>query len=313
MSTGPRLTIGLPVHNGERHLSQSLDALLDQTYTDFELIISDNASTDGTERICREYVRRDQRVSYVRQRHNIGAAGNHNAVVRLARGELFKWASHDDLYANDLLARCVQALDENPDAVLASCWTAFMDVDGTVTKAVDVYPPGTDSPRAPERFRGLLFAVSGDDDYGVIRTEVLRRTPLSGSHYHADRTLVAELALHGRFHRIPETLYFRRDLPDRAGRPTQTVRDWCVTHDPRRANRLRHPTARLLAEYVWAFADGIRRAPLTAGDKWRCYCALVGYLVDRATTRSAANGPSAGMTPAPGPGSVGTGRDGGAR
>lgn len=237
MTAVPRLGIGLPVGNGENYLSEALDALLGQSYADFELIISDNASTDGTEDTCRQYLAQDRRIRYVRQPRNIGCAANHNLVVRHARGELFKWASHDDLYGRDLLRRCVEALDEHPDVVLASCWSALIDGAGNISEVVAWYPPATDSTRAPERFRGLLFALAGDDDYGVIRTDVLRRIPPTGSYYHADRTFVAELALHGRFHRIPETLYFRRDRPDRAGRPQQTVRGWCVNHDRRRADR----------------------------------------------------------------------------
>ena len=103
MKALPRLTVGLPVYNGENYLAESLDALLGQSYADFELIISDNASTDGTADICRQYEKKDARVRYFRQPQNVGLAPNHNFVVEQARGELFKWASHDDLYARDLL------------------------------------------------------------------------------------------------------------------------------------------------------------------------------------------------------------------
>ena len=130
MNAVPRLTIGLPVYNGENYLAESLDALLGQTFEDFELIISDNASTDATADICRRYEQLDSRVSYFRQPRNIGLAPNHNFVVEQARGELFKWASDDDLYARDLLERCVEALDENPDVVLAHSWTAMIDGSG---------------------------------------------------------------------------------------------------------------------------------------------------------------------------------------
>jgi polysaccharide pyruvyl transferase WcaK-like protein/glycosyltransferase involved in cell wall biosynthesis len=286
VTTVPRLSIGLPVYNGQAYLAESLEALLDQSYRDFELIISDNASTDATEEICRRYMARDDRIRYIRQPANVGAAENHNVVVRHARGELFKWASDDDLYDRDLLLRCVQALDDHPDVVLASCLSAVIDSTGTIVEKATHHPEATDSPHAAERFRALLFALGGDDDYGIIRTEVLRRTPLTGSYYHSDRTLVAELALHGRFYRVPEILYYRREHPDRAGRPQQTVRSWCVTHDPRRADRLRHPTVRLLGEYVWAFADSIRRAPLSASDKIECYRALAEYLASRIVPRS---------------------------
>ena len=127
MSVPPRLSVGLPVYNGEKYLAEAIDALLGQSYTDFELIISDNASSDGTADICRHYEVLDHRVRYFRQPHNIGLAPNHNFVAEQARGSLFKWAANDDLYARDLLKRCVDALEENPHVVLAHCWTAKVD------------------------------------------------------------------------------------------------------------------------------------------------------------------------------------------
>ena len=123
-STGPRLSIGLPVYNGEDYLAESLEALLGQTYEDFELIISDNASTDGTTDICRRYARQDSRIRYFRQSRNLGCNPNHNFVIEQARGELFKLASDDDLYARDLLKRCVDVLDECPRYVLVHSWSA---------------------------------------------------------------------------------------------------------------------------------------------------------------------------------------------
>lgn len=98
VSAVPRLSIGLPVYNGERHISAALEALLGQTYEDFELIVSDNASTDGTSEICLRYTRQDRRIRYIRQERNIGLVPNHIFVLKQARGELFKSAAHDDLY-----------------------------------------------------------------------------------------------------------------------------------------------------------------------------------------------------------------------
>lgn len=281
MTRIPRLSIGLPVYNGEQYLSEALDALLGQSYEDFELIISDNASTDATEEISRRYVTQDARVRYIRQPRNIGCAPNHNVVVEEARGELFKWASHDDLYARDLLQRSVEALDEHPHVVLAHSWTAMIDSAGNITQAIE-YPLATASPRAPERFCSMLFGEGGDDDGGIIRTDVLRRTPLVDSYHHADRTIVAELALHGPFYQVPDWLYFRRDHPDRAERACPTKRARCANLDPRRADRLRHPTVRLLAEYIWGYIAAIRRAPLSSADRWRCYRCLGQWLTDRA-------------------------------
>jgi glycosyltransferase involved in cell wall biosynthesis len=277
----PRLSIGLPVYNGERYLAQALDALLAQSFTDFELIISDNASTDRTEAICRRYLARDGRIRYFRQPVNLGAVPNHNFVARQARGEYFKWASHDDLYGRDLLLRCVEVLDADPAVVLCHAWEAFIDADGRIVHRVP-YRLATDSPSAPERFSDLLFVQGGDDFYGVVRTDVLRRTPLHGTYHHAERTLVTELGLYGPFRQIPEVLYFRRDHPDRAERARSTRRARVANFDPRRSNPLRHPMIRLLAEYVWGYVGAIRRAPLSPRDRLRCYGHLLRWVASRA-------------------------------
>ncbi len=139
VNAAPRLSVGLPVLNGEHFIAESLEALLGQSYTNFELIIADNASTDDTGDICRKYAKDDSRIRYHRHPQNIGLAPNHNFVVQEARGELFKWAANDDLYASTLLARCVEALDEYPDVVLAHSWTAKINSAGNVTKAFE-YP-----------------------------------------------------------------------------------------------------------------------------------------------------------------------------
>jgi glycosyltransferase involved in cell wall biosynthesis len=280
MNAVPRLSIGLPVYNGEKYLTEALDALLGQTYADFELIISDNASTDGTERICREYLARDPRIRYIRQPVNVGAAPNHNVVFTESRGELFKWASYDDLYARDLLERCIEALDEHPDAVLCHSWSAIIDQAGDIVAKVG-YPLTTDSPDPVERFRSLLFDVGGDDDYGVVRADVLRKTALNESFYHADRTIVAEIALHGRFHHVPASLFFRRDHPDSALRSNRTIRSWCGNLDPRRRNRLKHPTVRLLVEYPLGYVRALFRSPLTGGQRARCLWQLTRWMTSR--------------------------------
>jgi glycosyltransferase involved in cell wall biosynthesis len=281
MSTGPRLTVGLPVYNGASFVAESLEALLGQSFTDFELIISDNASTDATGDICREYEKQDERVSYYRQPSNVGLAPNHNFVVGKARGKLFKWAAGDDLYGRDLLKLCVEAMEADPDVVLAHSYTAMIDSSGAVTAALS-YPLATSSRSAPERFRSLLFDSGGDDDGGIMRTEVLRRTAMKESYHHADRTIIAELALHGPFYQVPDWLYFRRDHDERAERACPTVRKRCANMDPSRASRLRNPLPRLYAEYIWGYVAAIRRAPLTPADRRECYRVLRQWLTTRA-------------------------------
>jgi glycosyltransferase involved in cell wall biosynthesis len=284
------------VYNGEKYLAESLDALLGQSYEDFELIISDNASVDDTAGICHRYMKQDSRIRYIRQPRNIGAAPNHNFVVGEARGELFKWASYDDIYAHDLLKSCVDALDEYPHVVLAHSWTALIDGAGQVTEKIE-YPLATASMRAPERFRSLLYEKSGDDSYGIIRTEIIRRVSPHDSYHHADRTITAEFALHGPFYQVPDWLYFRRDHADRAERARPTVRTRCANLDPRRADRLRHPAVRLYAEYLWGYVAAIRRAPLSPADRRTCYHHLAQWASSRTVPGQAGE---------PGPGSVGS-------
>jgi hypothetical protein len=114
----------------------------------------------------------------------------------------------------------------------------------------------------------------------VVRADVLRRVKPHDSYHHADRTFVAEIALHGPFHQVPELLYFRRDHPTRAERANPSKRSRCVNLDPRRAGPL-HPTPRLLAEYVWGFVAAIRRAPLSPADRRTCYRHLAAWMTSR--------------------------------
>ena len=276
MTASPRVSIGVPVYNGEKYLAEALDALLAQTFTDFEMIISDNASTDSTEDICRQYLAADPRVRYIRQERNIGAAPNHDVVLRESRGEFFKWAAHDDLYGPDLLLRCVEAMDERPEVVLCHAYMAYIDAAGDEISRFD-YTLATDSPDPVTRLRALLYTDGGDDEYGLIRGDVARTVNPAASYHHPGRTLVAEIALHGPFHQVPELLYFRRDHPDRGDR-RPTVKAVCANLDPRRAD---HSTARLVVEYVGGYLSAIRRSPLSVTDRRRCYAELVRWMLDR--------------------------------
>jgi glycosyltransferase involved in cell wall biosynthesis len=280
----PRLSVGLPVYNGETYLPEALDALLGQSYPDFELIISDNASTDSTRNIVEAYAVRDARIRYFRHERNRGSTYNHNFCITSARGEFFKWVSDDDLYHPSLLERCVEALDERPDIVLAHAWTAYMDDSGVITDRLD-YPLTTDVQDPVKRFVSLLYTQGGDDIYGIIRMSVLRRVRLFGSYHLADRTFVAELALHGPFFNVPEFYYFRRDHPGRTSRSGGNIRPRCVRLDPRRANVWRHPMARLIGEYLLGFVSAIHRSPISRRDRRSCYRELMLWILAHANPK----------------------------
>jgi LmbE family N-acetylglucosaminyl deacetylase len=119
-----------------------------------------------------------------------------------------------------------------------------------------------------------------------MRTSVLRAVARKDSYYHADHTIVAEIALHGPFHQVPDWLYFRRDHDGRAERSSPTMRSRCVNMDPRRADRLRHPAIRLYGEYVWGYVAAVHRAPLSGADRRACYRVLSQWLVSRARSGS---------------------------
>jgi glycosyltransferase involved in cell wall biosynthesis len=276
MTRVPRVSIGLPVYNGENFLAESLDALLAQTFTDFELIISDNASTDATPAICKEYAARDPRIRYVRQPQNIGATPNQDFVFRQSRGELFKLAAHDDLYDENLIARCVEALDAHPEVVLCHADMAYVDSSGRIINRYD-YHMATDSPDAAVRFQSLLHGDGGDDEYGVVRSAVLRQVRPCGSFHNSGRPFVAEIALHGPFHQVRELMYFRRDHPARGDRRA-TIADLCANLDPRRKGQ---STVRLVTEYLLAYVSAIWRAPISMSDRVTCYRHYAAWLARR--------------------------------
>lgn len=111
----PQVSIGMPVYNGEKFIGKALDSLLRQTFTDFELIISDNASTDGTEGICRHYVAKDSRIRYCRQSQNKGGSWNFNFVLHEAQCDYFMWAACDDSWDKNFIKDCVNFMDNHTD------------------------------------------------------------------------------------------------------------------------------------------------------------------------------------------------------
>lgn len=211
----PRISIGLPVYNGENYLAEAIESILAQSYRDFELIISDNESTDGTEEICRAYAAQDSRVRYERQPRNLGAAPNYNLLVERAQGEFFKWAAHDDNLRPDFLARCVEALDHEPGAVLAYPRTVVIgDAGEEISEFHDGLMLMDDAPDARMaaylkrnflRRKGLCNPI-----FGVIRTELLRRTRMIQSFLESDNVLLAHFSLLGKFVEVDEILFERR-------------------------------------------------------------------------------------------------------
>ena len=208
-----RLTIGLPVFNGEAYLRDAVDSLLAQSYNDFKLILSDNASTDATQEICLDYARKDDRVSYYRNRRNLGIAWNYNRVFYLSSSEYFKWAAHDDIHHPEYLRKCIQVLDDDESIVLCHTKNNRIDENGKLTGNYDDRTLSSILSSKPhERFADLISQKNPCwSIFGVLRSASLRKTRLNGSYINSDRNLLAEIGLVGRMFEIPEHLFFRRD------------------------------------------------------------------------------------------------------
>ena len=272
----PRLSIGLPVFNGDDYLEETLDTILAQTYTDFELIISDNASTDKTEEICRGYAARDERVRHLRNDTNLGACPNFNRVFELATGEYFKWAAYDDLCAPDYLEHCVEVLDNEPSVVISHPKTRLIDQHGNHVRDYDDYLDFR-SPRPHERFRDYLFRPAGmwNAIYGVIRARELRKTPLLGSYVSPDRVLLGELVLRGEIHQVPKRLFFRRRHPRLSWLANPTHSAYANWTDTANRGKIQLPTTwKHFLEYLKA----IRHVRLNRYEQARCYLYLTVWL-----------------------------------
>ncbi len=283
------VSVGLFVYNGERFLEESLNSILNQTFTDFELIISDNASTDRTGEIAQAYAKRDCRIRYYRSENNMGGGWNARRVYELATGKYFKQAAADDLLEPDFLRRCVEILESDPDCVVAYANTREVDENGIFIKNY-VFPAKADSSDPVGRFREMLLLLTHCYQiFGVMRVSALRQIPPQGIYVHGDGVLLARMSLLGRFYEIPDHLFISRRhrgnsskvIPVRVQQPRgfRLTNRYCGTPppewwDPAKTRAVTFPRFRLLLEYFLS----IYRAPLGVGQKLRCYTALLSWI-----------------------------------
>jgi len=210
------VSIGLPVFNGAAYLEEAIRSVLAQCLDDLELVISDNASTDRTAEICRDWAATDRRVRYVRNATNLGAAPNYNRTFAESRGRYFKWLAHDDRLRPGYLAATVPVLEADPSVVLCNTTVDYIDEHGVV---IGQYrsPLGLAAAERPsERFAALVLrSHSCVDFFGTIRRSALEGSLLHGPFHGADRALLAQLALRGRMVQLEPALVEMREHPDR--------------------------------------------------------------------------------------------------
>ena len=291
MST-PTVTIGLPVYNAGTYLTGTLDALLLQEFADFELVISDNASTDATSEICERYSKGDPRIRYFRTEVNRGAAWNFNRVFQLARGQYFKWSTHDDLCLPGFLGRCVSALDAAPASVILVYPRArFIDGDGTVI-GVDRDILDTRHMSSPHRrlARILTNLNLANAVEGLIRSKVLRQTRLIGSFIASDYVLLAELAMLGEFLELPDVLFHRRLHKGASRAVNRTNAEVLSWFDPTQALRYRlgHvlcPRLMVRSRLLYEWLRSASSLPLSRTDRMLCLSTIpLAYGAGRART-----------------------------
>lgn len=272
----PELSIGLPVFNGENFLEDALDSILKQDFGDFELIISDNASTDRTDSICRAYAEKDSRIRYFRNHENIGAAGNWNRVFEMSSGKFFKWIAHDDLHEPEFVSQCLEVLKREPSVVLAFTRAITVDARGKFIREWGVHEEAC-LPDVRTRYRRAL--AEAEDPlplpiFGVMRADVLRKTKLFKGYPEADVALLAEMTLYGSFSEVNVPLFIQREHDRRAGPKLardhyQAASFW----NPRKDQRLRFPHWSLLAGHL----AGLRAAPLHWRERISCFLVVLDW------------------------------------
>jgi glycosyltransferase involved in cell wall biosynthesis len=262
----PRISVGMPVYNRERYLPVAIEAHLNQTNGDFELIITDNASTDHSEEICRSYAARDSRIRFYRNDRNLGAAGNYRRCFELAGGEYFRWMASDDSVSPNLHERALEVLDRDPTVMVAYGRTKIIDGQGNITgdfdenlHLMDVHPSN--------RWKGVLFNMRlGNVPYGLTRTALLRKTGLIRNYTGGDIPLVAEMSLYGKFYEIQDAFFYRR-MHEEAASALKSSEEVMKVYDPARrsgffAREWVHLGAHLLS---------VARAPIQTTEKVQVY------------------------------------------
>lgn len=285
----PSLSIGLPVFNGEDYLEEAVESILAQTYTEFELIISDNASTDRTEEICHSFAERDWRVKYFRNLQNIGATQNWYRVFDLSCGKYFASAAHDDIYSPEFMEKCISILEQDPSIVVCYSKTSIIDEQG---KRLDddriarMLEAGIDtiSPRASVR----LYNVINVDYlciqlYGVMQAEALRKTKVFAGYYGCDRNTLAELALLGKIYELPQYLFHHRIYPEALGAAVYSGRSLQELFflDPGTNWNERFAALKVYGNY---FAS-VTRASVSSGEKIRSYYYLLRMILKKISAR----------------------------
>ena len=207
----PIVSIGLPVYNGEQYIRRALDFLLAQDYDNFEIIISDNASTDSTPKICREYAEKYPSIRFHSNAANIGVLANFEIVLGMAKGSYFMWAADDDRWSPNFVTTLVNELEGHPYAGIAMCAVKRVKGDGNQLDVIRFY--GRDDPNRKNHFKMAMALAAPPKKYnlfiyGLFRTHLLKGVMSRYSdHSWRERLLLCPLALASRFRYVDKILF----------------------------------------------------------------------------------------------------------
>ena len=284
----PKISLGMPIYNGAAFLRETLDSLLQQTFGDFELIISDNASTDETSDICRSYAKSDPRIRYERLIENAGAIANFNRLPTLATGEYYKWVAADDLCMPTFLESTLQRIESNTETAWVHSDFGKIDQYGNVLTANDEASEGLahssqamlprkyhDSPRQHKRFQGVLLGTTWCADiYGLIRKSVLEQSHPMPTCYGAEKVLLGELALRGKYDQVPETLFYQRVHAKTSGSMTTREEQEAYMAPQKKRSRLSGTRLALLKGHF----RSIGNVSMRHSERLFCLFAILQYL-----------------------------------
>lgn len=280
MTTSPRLSIGVPVYNGADYIAEAIRSHLEQDFADFELVVSDNCSDDGTADIVNEFANADSRVTYSRNDENVGGPANFNRLFRVTTGELFTWAAADDRIEPGYLSKVIAMMDADPDVVIGHSDALLIDPksepmlemdqgflggDGYM-EAIKLTPPtGDDRFHSPHPHQRIDAVINNNHRnfyiFGIMRRDVMMQTRLHGAFYGGDRTLLVEMAMRGTFRKVQEPLFGSRSHGSNASRSGMDF------------EQLKQHGAKDLSfasQVMKGYVNGVRSAGVSKSDELKC-------------------------------------------
>ena len=268
------VSIGLPVYNGENFIEKTLKCLINQSYKNIEIIISDNASSDKTEEICRYYLKFDKRISYFRNKINKGASWNYNFVFHRSKGTFFKWAAHDDLISLLFIEECVKELIK--DQSIPLCHSKVIEInkyDNPIRKYPSCVKLGNKDPII-RFYECVCKPHSQCAVFGVFRSSILGKTRLIEKYSSSDRSLLGEISLRGPIVEIPKYYFFKRSHDKQHFRIFKTKREKYIWYDPNKKSIFILPNWRLF----YAHIISILRVPLNRRVKTFCLVMMLWWM-----------------------------------